>query len=162
MKENTSSFYVDRTTSYETTIEYVNSVADNDAIISAHLDKTIYFSDGFGCDFGRNNLTVDIAEIDNFISRKDDVLNYDETDDLTDDDKLFVGFVNAVRGFSYNAYKKALVEILEKAVIKFDVKLIKSTGRFPYYKNVVVIEDIIFDKDIAEKVIEKATKGKEN
>lgn len=43
MKENTSSFYVDRVDSYETTIEYANSVADNNAIISAHLDKTIYF-----------------------------------------------------------------------------------------------------------------------
>lgn len=162
MKENTSSFYVDRTDSYEVTIDYVNSVADNNAIISTHLDKTIYFGDGFGCDFGRNNLTFDIDEIAIFISRKTDVLNYDKVDGLTDDDKLFVGFTNAVIAFSYKDYKKALVEVLEKAVIKFDVNVIKSTGKFPYYNNVVIIEDIIFDKDVAEKVIEKATKGRGN
>lgn len=162
MKENTSSFYVDRTNSYETVIDYINNITDNDGAIFAHLNKTVYFCDGFGCEYDVNNLTIHITEIDNFISRKDGVLNYDKTDDLTDDDKLFVGFVNTVRGFSYNAYKKALVEVLEKAVIKFDVNLIKSTGRFPYYKNVVVIEDVIFDKEVAEKVIEKATKGRGN
>lgn len=162
MKENTSSFYVDRTDSYETTIEYVNSVADNNVIISAHLDKTIYFDDGFGCNFSRNNLTFDIDEIAIFISRKNDVLNYDKVDDLTDDDKVFVGFTNAFIVFSYKDYKKALIEVLEKAVIKFNVNVIKSTGKFPYYNNVVVIEDIIFDKEITKKVIEKATKVKGN
>lgn len=162
MKENTSSFYVDRVDSYETTIEYINSVADNNAIISAHLDKTIYFGDGFGYNFSRNNLTFDIDEIAIFISRKNDVLCYDKVDDLTDDDKLFVGFTNAVIAFSYKDYKKAIIEVLEKAVIKFNVNVIKSIGKFPYYNNVVVIEDIIFDKDVAEKVIETATKGRGN
>lgn len=51
---------------------------------------------------------------------------------------------------------------LKNATIEIAVTTVKSTGNFSYATDVFVIKDIIFDKDVAEKVIENATKDRGN
>lgn len=162
MKESNLPFSVLRSCSYKRIIEKVYAVGANNTHAHIIFDFCVKLSDSCGNPANMDNLTISVEDILAFIENKANHLIYDKLDDLTDDDKLFIGFMQAVGKFDYSVLNKFVIMIIKNAVIDIAVTTIKSTGNFSYATDVVTIKDIIFDKDVAEKVIEKATKGRKN
>lgn len=162
MKENNLPFGVLRTYSCKRTVEAALVITARNQYASVNLNFCIKLSDSYGNGYSTNNLTLNVEEISTFIEHKANHLIYDKIDGLTDDEKLFIGFTQAVSKYWHSVLNEFIVMALKNATIEIAVTTVKSTGNFSYATDVVTIKDIIFDKEVAEKVIEKATKGRGN
>lgn len=162
MKESNLPFSVLRTYSCKRTVESAFVITARNQYASVNLDFCIKLSDSYGNGYNTNNLTLNVEEISAFIEHKTNHLVYDKIDGLTDDEKLFIGFTQAAARYWHSVLNEFIVMALKNATIEIDVTTIKSTGNFSYATDVVTIKDIVFDKEVVEKVIENATKGRGN
>ena len=162
MKENNLPFSVLRTCSYRRIIEKVYAVGANNTHAHVIFDFHVKLSNSYGNPANINYLTLSVKDILAFIENKVNHIIYDKVDNMTDDEKLFIDFMQAVGRYLHSVLNEFVIMIIKNAVIDIAVTTIKSTGNFGYATDIITIKDIIFDKDVAKKVIEKATKGRGN
>lgn len=160
MKKNNFSFSIIDNVPFKRTIEYACSIGVNNSRTSVVFDYAINVNCNGIRYTATNNLTTAVNDIVGLINSKANHLVYDKLDDLTDDDKFFIGFMYAVSSYRTNILNEFVIKALKKATIEFIISVISVEDNFNYVGNIVTIKDIIFDRNIIRKVTEEAIYAK--
>ena len=95
-----------------------------------------------------------MLEINAFINWKSKTFQYNGNV-LTEDEQLFVDFNKATRRFFSTSIREFIINALKKATIELDIKFVCTSTPYSYFKNMIIIKDIIFDKDVVKNIIKE-------